>query len=132
MAAYWWTAVCDTHKERIDVFVNNHEYTYKMLRDDTEISAKFFRNHHCCELRMVHLDPDLDQLNEDNYWDLSRLEPGIKQLYIEDNHSYKVDPKRVEFFHQQSEKSYTSNPRTEPQAKLALLARVKEEQSGTS
>lgn len=57
----WYKAVCDEHKEMLDIFVNNVATTHHyLLDDDTTINA-WLQLHYGCQLRLIHNDLDMDE-----------------------------------------------------------------------
>ena len=63
----WYKAVCDTHKEACNIFVDNPVITNLYLGDrDREIQA-WLMKHYGCDLRLIHDDHDLDDIFESNY-----------------------------------------------------------------
>ncbi len=70
----WYKAVCDQHKEMIDIFVNNVETTYHYLHGkqgehkhlDSLINT-WLQTHYGCILRLIHNDVDMDQCFNSGY-----------------------------------------------------------------
>lgn len=58
----WYSAVCDGHKQLIDVMVNNPKRTAHFLADDKRntLINDWLERHHGCELRLIHRDDQLD------------------------------------------------------------------------
>ena len=63
----WYKAVCDEHKEMIDIFVSNIKCTATYLEDHDELINSWLQLHYGCKLRLVHLDTDLDELFDAGY-----------------------------------------------------------------
>lgn len=65
----WYIAVCDQHKEMIDVLVNNPKRTYLYLGDDgrSQRINTWLEEHYNCELRMIHRDDQTDKCYDANY-----------------------------------------------------------------
>ena len=71
----WYYAVCDEHKEMIDIFVHNlapdasagvfiHEY----LKDEEKDIITWLRLHvECCVVRLISEDKQLDECFEKGY-----------------------------------------------------------------
>ena len=57
----WYKAVCDEHKEMIDIFVRNAHYTAHMLSEHDEEIQLWLSLHWNCDLRLIHRDQDLDK-----------------------------------------------------------------------
>ena len=63
----WYKAVCDEHKEMIDIFVNNVATTYHyLLEDDAHINT-WLHLHYGCKLRLIHHDLDMDECFNKGY-----------------------------------------------------------------
>jgi len=63
----WYKAVCDEHKEMIDIFVNNVATTHHYLLDrDDDINA-WLQLHYGCKLRLIYLDTELDECFNKEY-----------------------------------------------------------------
>lgn len=63
----WYKAVCDEHKEMINIFVNNIATTHHYLLDKDEIINTWLQLHYGCKLRLIHLDLDLDDCFNNGY-----------------------------------------------------------------
>ena len=65
----WYSAVCDEHKEFIDVMVNNPKRTAVYLADDARntLINDWLEKHYGCELRLIHRDDQIDKCYENNY-----------------------------------------------------------------
>jgi hypothetical protein len=63
----WYKAVCDEHKEMIDIFVNNVATTHHYLLDKDEAINAWLQLHYGCSLRLIHLDMDMDDCFNENY-----------------------------------------------------------------
>lgn len=64
----WYKAVCDKHKEMIDLFINNvattYHYFYGSQGEHNHIDAyisSWLKTHYGCSLRLIHNDVDLDK-----------------------------------------------------------------------
>ena len=57
----WYKAVCDHHKEMIDIFVNNVATTHSYLADSDEMINTWLQLHYGCDLRLIHNDLDMDK-----------------------------------------------------------------------
>ena len=57
----WYKAVCDEHKEMINIFVNNIECTHAYLMECNETINTWLQLHYGCKLRLIHNDIDLDE-----------------------------------------------------------------------
>ena len=58
----WYRAVCDEHREMIEVFVSNPSCTADYLSDYDVDIQEWLTCHYACELRLVHRDDQLDKL----------------------------------------------------------------------
>ena len=67
MAKEWYKAVCDEHKELIDLFVDNPSRTALYLAEHDESIQTWLRLHHKCSLRIIHRDDELDQVFNAGY-----------------------------------------------------------------
>lgn len=56
----WYKAVCDDHKEMLDIFVNNVATTHHYLLDKDETINTWLQLHYGCSLRLIHHDLDMD------------------------------------------------------------------------
>lgn len=65
----WYKAVCDEHKELIDIFVNDVITTNHYLSDSdkNETIRTWLNLHYGCKLRLIHLDTDLDEVFNNGY-----------------------------------------------------------------
>jgi hypothetical protein len=63
----WYKAVCDEHKEMIDIFVNNVATTHHYLLDNDDDINTWLQLHYGCKLRLIHLDTDLDECFNNKY-----------------------------------------------------------------
>ena len=63
----WYKAVCDTHKEMCNLFVNNIQCTYHYLLDKDELINDWLAAHYGCKLRLIHHDLDLDECYNNEY-----------------------------------------------------------------
>jgi hypothetical protein len=63
----WYKAVCDDHKEMIDIFVNNVATTYHYLLDKDEDINTWLQLHYGCQLRLIHHDLDMDDCFNNGY-----------------------------------------------------------------
>lgn len=67
----WYRAVCDDHKEMIDIFVSNPGCTAHYLSGFDRDIQEWLSQHYVCELRFVHRDEQLDKL-WDTHLDMSK------------------------------------------------------------
>lgn len=63
----WYCAVCDEHKEMIDIFVNNVQCTYDYLFDKDELINTWLQLHYDCTMRLIHHDQDFDYCYNNGY-----------------------------------------------------------------
>ncbi len=63
----WYKAVCDEHKECCGVMVSNPTATAAYLGEHSKQIQGWLEKHYGCKLRIVHLDPDMDFLYENDY-----------------------------------------------------------------
>ena len=63
----WYKAVCDEHKELIDIFVNTPSLTAFYLKDKDEFTQTWLSLHWNCKLRFIHSDEDLDEVFNAGY-----------------------------------------------------------------
>jgi hypothetical protein len=63
----WYKAVCDEHKEMIDIFVNNVATTHHYLLDNDDDINTWLQLHYGCKLRLIHSDIDLDECFNNKY-----------------------------------------------------------------
>ena len=63
----WYKAVCDEHKEMIDIFVNNVTITYHYLLNQDKVINAWLQLHYGCKLRLIHSDTDLDECFNKKY-----------------------------------------------------------------
>jgi hypothetical protein len=63
----WYKAVCDEHKEFIDIFVNNPTTTSAYLSDKDELIQLWLELHWNCRLRLIHSDFDLEDVYNRGY-----------------------------------------------------------------
>jgi len=63
----WYKAVCDNHKEFIDIFVNNVATTNHYLLKNDEIINAWLQLYYGCNLRLIHNDLDLDYCFNNKY-----------------------------------------------------------------
>lgn len=63
----WYKAVCDEHKEMIDMFVNNIATTYHYLLEKDNTINTWFQLHYGCKLRLIHNDLDMDECFNNGY-----------------------------------------------------------------
>lgn len=63
----WYKAVCDTHKEMINLFVNNVATTYHYLADREPMINDWLQQHYGCQLRLIHHDLDMDECFNKGY-----------------------------------------------------------------
>ena len=69
----WYKAVCDEHKEFMDIFVNNPTCTSSYLSEnDKKIQKWLLEDHYACDLRLIHRDGELDQIFENHYVDAAK------------------------------------------------------------
>jgi hypothetical protein len=66
----WYKAVCDTHKEMCDIFVNNPLATAHLLGDKNEDIHQWLSLHYNCDLRLIHHDEDNEKCWEKGYADI--------------------------------------------------------------
>ena len=59
---YWGQAVCDRHKERINMIVSNPSVTCLYLKDNDVEIQEFIQKHLGCELRLIFRDDQLDSV----------------------------------------------------------------------
>jgi len=57
----WYKAVCDEHKEMINIFVDNPTRTALYLSEHDKDIHAWLGLHYNCKLRMIHQDHDLDE-----------------------------------------------------------------------
>jgi len=71
----WYKAVCDTHREMIDVMVNNPKRTCHYLGDDDRCATinEWLESHYGCDLRLIHRDNQLDFCYDNAYTDVKVL-----------------------------------------------------------
>jgi hypothetical protein len=62
-----YKAVCDHHKEMIDIFVNNVATTSHYLTDRDELINTWLQLHYGCDLRLIHHDLDMDKCFDAGY-----------------------------------------------------------------
>jgi hypothetical protein len=63
----WYKAVCDEHKEMLDIFVNNVATTNHYLLDKDKLINMWLQLHYGCKLRLIHLDSDMDECFNSGY-----------------------------------------------------------------
>lgn len=63
----WYKAVCDEHKEIIDIFVNNVATTNHYLLSKDEMINSWLQLHYGCKLRLIYLDTDMDECFNNGY-----------------------------------------------------------------
>lgn len=63
----WYKAVCDEHKEMIDIFVNNVACTNHYLLDSDDLINTWLQDHYGCKLRLIHHDLDMDECFNNGY-----------------------------------------------------------------
>lgn len=63
----WYKAVCDEHKEMIDIFVTNVVITSLYLADKNDSINSWLSKHYGCNLRLIHNDSDLDECFNNKY-----------------------------------------------------------------
>ena len=63
----WYKAVCNEHKEMIDIFVNNVVTTNAYLLDNDECINIWLQLHYGCKLRLIHDDVDMDECFNNGY-----------------------------------------------------------------
>lgn len=63
----WYKAVCDEHKEMIDIFVNNVTCTAHYLMENDEMINIWLQLHYGCNMRLIHHDQDLDYCFNSGY-----------------------------------------------------------------
>ena len=66
----WYRAVCDEHKEMIDIFVNNPLTTAHYLGDKNEDIHQWLSLHYNCDLRLIHYDEDNEKCWDQGYSDI--------------------------------------------------------------
>ena len=60
----WYLAVCDEHKEKCRVMVSNPLCTHAYLADKSEMIQTWLELHYGCNLRLVHLDTELEKIED--------------------------------------------------------------------
>lgn len=70
----WYKAVCDKHKEMIDIFVSNVATTYHYFHGpqgershEDMLINDWLAKHYDCSLRLIHNDIDMDKCFNDGY-----------------------------------------------------------------
>jgi hypothetical protein len=63
----WYKAVCDEHKEILDIFVNNVSTTNHYLLEKDEMINTWLQLHYGCKLRLIHNDLDMDECFNNGY-----------------------------------------------------------------
>lgn len=63
----WYKAVCDNHKEMINIFVNSVEITHHYLLKEDETIYAWLQLHIGCPLRLIHHDLDMDECYNKGY-----------------------------------------------------------------
>jgi hypothetical protein len=63
----WYKAVCDEHKEMLDIFVDSVECTHAYLLDKDETIYTWLQLHYGCKLRLIHHDLDMDECFNKGY-----------------------------------------------------------------
>jgi hypothetical protein len=76
----WYKAVCDQHKEMLDIFVNNVATTHHYLLDKDETINIWLQLHYGCYLRLIHLDTDMDECFNNNYQLIKHIESDPHSL----------------------------------------------------
>jgi hypothetical protein len=67
MAAEWYDAVCDTHKEYCNILVDGPMRTSIYLTRKNHDIREWLRLHYGCDLRLIHRDDELDHCYENGY-----------------------------------------------------------------
>lgn len=76
----WYHAVCDTHKQIIQIMVNSPKATTPFLNQQDVQIRTWLEAHHRCELKMIHRDDQLDATLEGGYYDPIQKLPEEKQV----------------------------------------------------
>jgi len=63
----WYRAVCDEHKEYMDLFVSNPIVTSSYLGEHSEAMQGWLEKHAQCNLRLIHRDEELDEIHDKKY-----------------------------------------------------------------
>jgi len=63
----WYKAVCDKHKEMIDIFVTDVAITNYYLLERNDVIRKWLSDHYVCALRLIHHDLDLDEVYNNGF-----------------------------------------------------------------
>jgi len=74
----WYKAVCDEHKECINIFVDTPSRTALYLSEHDQDIYAWLLLHRGCKLRMIHDDCDLDECWENGVEDVLRHRPQKK------------------------------------------------------
>lgn len=82
----WYKAACSTHKEMINLFVNNVQTTYHYFygpngeaKECDQTIEKWLKEHYGCKLELIHHDADLDRCYLDGFKDIKHPR---KQKYV--------------------------------------------------
>lgn len=92
----WYIMVCDEHKEACEIICcSNYYATFNYQEKDSDLLCAFFSKHYGCKLRLVHLDPDLDYLHDNDYLFLRLLnnnkEEERKKYVLENNNMFRSE-----------------------------------------